>query len=94
MRSAIGAHRIDGETSVRSAIGTHRKLVRPAIAALTVRSAIGAHRILVRPAIEALTVGPDITALTGYSRSETGTCRKFCPGFNFGALSMLLEPRR
>ena len=55
MKSAIGAQRIDGKKSVRSAIGTHR-IARPAIAALTVRSATGAHRTLVRPAIAALTV--------------------------------------
>ena len=40
---------------MRSAIGAHRKLVRPDITALTVRSAIGAHRISVRPAIVVLT---------------------------------------
>ena len=28
------------------------------------------------------------------SRFATGTCQKFCPWFNFGTLSMLLEPRR
>ena len=48
--SAIGSHRRRGKY-VRSAICAHRTLVRPAIAALTVRSAIGAHRILVRPAM-------------------------------------------
>ena len=42
--------------SVRSSIGAHRTLVRPAIAALTVRLAIGTHRILVRPVIAAFTV--------------------------------------
>ena len=56
----------DGEKFVRSAIGAHRTLVRPAITALTVRSVIVARRILVRPAITALTVRPDIAAFTGY----------------------------
>ena len=49
---------------MRSAIGTHRTLARPDIAALTVRLAIGAHRISVRPDIAALTVRPAIAALT------------------------------
>ena len=39
------------QEKVGPAIGAHRTLVRPAIAALTVRSAIGAHRILVKHAM-------------------------------------------
>ena len=54
MRSAIGAHRRRGE-SVRSSIGAHRTLVRPAIAELVLRSATGVHRISVRPDIVVLT---------------------------------------
>ena len=44
------SHRSPQET-VGPAIGAHRILVRPAIAALTARSAIGAHRILARHAM-------------------------------------------
>ena len=60
MRSCICAHRIDGETSVRSAIGAHRRRGE------SMRSDISTHRTLVRPAITALTVRPAIAALTGY----------------------------